>query len=176
MYVLENLARTQDLLNNNSEGGGARWEIYLTLHQVEQNGGLLFLQKGQGRGYWCPRPPLKLGDTAGDFMTVLSKTIALPAPTVWESEQQFYKHMVTVLTVCAKRFKDAKLTFLAERAIHALIDCYRRENFDENESLPLIAKAFLEIHDLYAQSSVGGTTFAMGTFYRVLFLGKGEQI
>jgi hypothetical protein len=108
-------------------------------------------------------------------MTVLGKTTARLAPTAWESEQQFYKQMVTVLTVCAKRFKDANLTFLAERAIFALIDCYRRENFDENESLPLIAKAYLDLHELYEQSSVGSTTFAMGTFYRVLFLGKGKS-
>jgi hypothetical protein len=111
----------------------------------------------------------------GDFLTVFQKALSQPAPTAWESEQQFYKHMVTVLTMCIKRFKDAKLTFLAERACHALIECYRRDNFDENESLPLIAKTFQQIHELYAMSSVGRTTFAMGTFYRVQFLGKGNE-
>jgi hypothetical protein len=185
MYVLENLARMQDMLGNNAEAGVARWDIYVIMQEVEKN---VFLSASASAGagaagaggslmsrYWCPRPPLKL-ETEGDFMSVLRKAIALPAPTVWDSERQFYKHMITVLTVCAKRFRDAKLTFLSERAIHALIDCYRRENFDENESLPLIAKAYLDIHELYVQSSVGSTTFAMGTFYRVLFLGKGNNI
>jgi hypothetical protein len=164
LHVLENLARVQDMLGNNAEAGAARWEIFLTLQRVEKCGLTT---------HWCPRPPLKLPSEA-DFMTVLRKTMALPPPTHWSSERQFYKHMVTVLTVCAKRFKDAKLTFLAERAIYSLIDCYRRENFDENESLPLIAKAYQELHDLYQRASVGSTTFAMGTFYRVLFLGQGK--
>jgi hypothetical protein len=179
MFLLENIARMQDMFENNAEAGAARWDLYLTMQQVEKR----IFPSGEGGGgggslmsrYWCPRQPLKLTEGAGDFMAVLKKTINLPAPTAWESEQQFYKQMVTVLTVCAKRFKDAKLTYLSERAIQALIECYKRENCDENESLPLIAKAHQEICDLYVQSSVGETTFAMGTFYRVLFLGKGKR-
>ena len=178
MYLLENVARMQDILGNHAEAGVARWEIYLTLKHVEKH----FAKAGRGSfgvtvtQYWCPRPPLKLMEAdGGDFLTVFQKALSQPAPTAWESEQQFYKHMVTVLTMCIKRFKDAKLTFLAERACHALIECYRRDNFDENESLPLIAKTFQQIHELYAMSSVGRTTFAMGTFYRVQFLGKGNE-
>ena len=176
MYLLENLARIQDMSGNDAEAGVVRWEIYMILVEVEKKiKAVNCRDKGSFLNcYWCPRPPLKLVENSGTFTASLKKALDAPEPKIWETEVQFYKHMVTVLKVCFKRFKDAKLTFLAERAIQASIKIFRREGVDANESLALISKAYCELTDLYTQSSVGNTTFAMGTFYRVLFLGKGN--
>ena len=167
MHILENLARIHDMMGNSAEAGMTRWEIYLTMKRVDNC----------GQNLWSPRPPLKLSDIEVDFMSALHKSLAQGNRVAWQSKSQFQKHMVTILTASAKRFREAKLTFLAERSIYALLDVYRRqEDCDENDYLLNVAKAYEELNSLYAKSSVGNTTFAMGTFYRVHFLGKGLLI
>ncbi len=70
-------------------------------------------------------------------------------------------------------FGEANLVYLAERSYMTLLSLYRTEQ----ESCQQLAQCYGSLSALYSKEGLAGQlNFAMGTYFRVLFIGQGNPL
>ena len=163
MRWLENLARLHDSKQNRGESAEVRWRIFNICEKVRFTWDQV----------WAPREPLQwTGDGpeaakgSRNFLQLFYGTLASPGKW-WSSQMQLREHMETCLSTASSKFASVSLFHLAERSYHSLLSIYRQEGklADMNSVYQSIANMF----KAHLSSS-----FAMGLFYRVYFMGKGK--
>jgi len=168
MYVYENLSKIHDLLGNPAESAMIRWEIFVMCEEL----------KHHWADMWAPKPPLKWvrrasfsasSTTYTHFMAALNASLAKPPLAPWASSNQHRRHTITSLSVSADMFRKANLLYLSERSLLAMIGMYRSDA-DNNA---LISSCYEKLSKMFSDISVGNMKFAMGTFFRVLYIGQG---
>eukprot|EP00596_Hydrurales_sp_CCMP1899_P010055 CAMPEP_0119053880 /NCGR_PEP_ID=MMETSP1177-20130426/74706_1 /TAXON_ID=2985 /ORGANISM="Ochromonas sp, Strain CCMP1899" /LENGTH=571 /DNA_ID=CAMNT_0007033949 /DNA_START=2547 /DNA_END=4262 /DNA_ORIENTATION=- len=111
---------------------------------------------------------VRAGSNIRSFLTVLSKALNAPPNRAWQSNQQYFEHMETSLTICVQKFGLASLIHLAERASMRLLQLYR-----DSGKIDKMVQEYAKISTSFKAISDGSTQFALGTFYSVLYLGFG---
>lgn len=161
LFWLENLAKLHDDFNNVSESAMVHWRI----HE------LISAKLAQNSTEWCPRKPLVWGSSAENKTFVKALHVALQAPPArpWPNSDIAEKTMIDALTTAAEKFSLVQLVFLSERAYHRLLDIHRLSNHTEHMSV-----VYDKLSKLYKDTSSGSISFAMGSFYRVLYAGQGK--
>ena len=163
MRWLENLARLQDSKQNRGESAEARWRIFKVCESVRSTWDKV----------WAPREPLlwtsdgpEHAKPGRNFLQLFYGTMASPGKW-WSSQTQLREHMETCLSTASSKFASVSLFHLAERSYHSLLSIYRQDGklADMNSVYQSIANMF----KAHLSSS-----FAMGLFYRVYFIGRGK--
>ena len=168
MRWLENLVRLLDSKLHRAESAEVRWRLYLLCEGV----------RGSWEKLWAPREPLQwTGEGFGDyaarnipqrnFLQLYTATTSSSGKW-WSSPSQFKEHMETALTVGSSKFASISLFHLAERGYHSLLALYRQES-----RLADMSSVYQNISNLFRSHL--SSSFAMGIFYRVLFLGRGTK-
>ena len=192
IFWLENLTKFQEIQGNLAESAELRWKIYQTCCRVACSYTDLKNSAFDGSELWSPRAMLKWqkggraaeimlqSGTASDrsaevvvslrnFLLGLYSTLHVKAPArCWQDRDQLYQHMEVSLKVAAERYLAASLFSLAERAWLHMVALYRYDR-----SIKKIAWAYERISQSYGKITEATSAFAMGSFFRVLYLGRG---
>lgn len=169
MYILENLSKIHDIIGNPAESAMVRWEIQDICSRV----------KDKCTTLWAPKPPLRWATSRTSspssshphFCAALLSAKNSPIAHPWQSASQHRRHTITALTVAAEKFKDCHLVYLAERALLTLMGMYRAEA----DNVALLSECYSKMANMFTVASAGNMKFAMGTFYRVLYIGGGTS-
>ena len=168
IYILENLSKIHNIIGNTAESAMVQWNIYLTCAQTTATCTSL----------WAPKLPLQwinprtavIGGDVPHFCRALHASKISPVSHPWQSHVQHRKHMISALTVAVELFKEKHLVYLAERALMTLIGLHRAEV----DNVSQLAECYDHVASMYKHAfAAGNMKFAMGTFYRVLYIGKG---
>jgi hypothetical protein len=173
IYILENLCIIHEIYNQVAEMGMIRWKIYEICEQMEK----LSLE------IWSPKPPLKIVRRGSDstvddrqphFMAALIASLNLPAAHPWVSLESLRKHAILSLQISIDLFRETHLIYLAERSLNALLGIYRN---DHGDNLKHLGNCYDKLSKLFdgASKGNGNINFAMGTFFRVLYIGQGPH-
>ena len=165
IYILENLSKIHDIVGNTAESAMVQWSIYLICAQVTHNCTSL----------WAPKPPLKwinprsssIGCDLPHFCRALHLSRSSPVSHPWQSDEQHRKHMIASLTAAVELYKESHLVYLAERAVLTLIGLHRAEV----DNVSQVAECYGKVMSIFSDASAGNMKFAMGTYYRVLYIG-----
>jgi hypothetical protein len=162
MRWLEQLARLHDSKQNRAESAEIRWRLFKLCEKVR----LAWDQ------VWAPREPLRwtsdgpeVAKSSRNFLQLFYGTVSSGGKW-WSSQLQFKEHMETCVSVASSKFAAISLFHLAERSYHSLLTLYRQEG-----KLADMSTVYQSIASMF--KSHLSSSFAMGLFYRVLFIGKG---
>lgn len=186
---LENLARFHELQGNRAESAETRWRIFQICRRASEQ-----IDTNESKPKWFPqRVPIvwnragkpvelnveinvdggsseKVAVNLRSFVLTLDGAVSKASQnvTTWKNPSQLVQHMETCLRVSAERFAAINFFGLAERSLQKLIELYRREG-----NLQKMIATYDKIGTLYRTLTETSSTFSMGSFYRVEYLGKG---
>jgi hypothetical protein len=171
IYLLENLYLLHEIYGQVAEMAMIHWKIYEICEQMEK----LSLE------IWSPKPPLRIvrrgADSTADyrqphFMAALISSLTLPSAHPWISMESLRKHAILSLQISFDLFRDTHLIYLAERCYNALLGIHRSDHGDNFRPLANCYDKLTKVFD-DASKGKGNVNFAMGTFFRVLYIGQG---
>ena len=163
IFWLERIALVQERYGNVSESAEVRWRIYLVCDTV----------KHLWKSLWTPRhrivwnkfnPGDKLEPFLEEFSTAFSRSTVKP----WPDQHSFVHHMYLCLGVSAERYASAGLVHLAERSWNTYLGLARA-----NGAIEVMVAEYKRMSKVFEELTDAQRKFAMGSFYRVLYVGQG---